>query len=335
MIPIDNSSLRQTLDHSVKDSFLNADSLNGIKTMGRANDPQALKEVAKKFEAIFVQQMLKSMRAANEVFSEDSYFNSNEMQFHQDMYDQQMSLELTNGKGLGLADALYAQMQRSYGTEQTDTEKSVALKDLSAQVQYHKYRPAQTLVSSTKGNSALAATANTGGKKSIANTPENFVEKLTGYAEKAAASLGVDTNVLLAQAALETGWGNHVIHTEHGENSFNLFNIKAGASWSGEKVKVTTLEYSQGVAQQERANFRRYNNYEESFNDYVNFLQTNPRYQQALAAGTDASAYAEELQKAGYATDPAYAEKIKHIVNGDTLRDKSASLALLSSSNDQ
>src|SRR5690554_171745 len=111
MIPIDTSLPVQ----KIKDSVLDANSLNHIKAMGREQDPQALKEVARKFEALFVQQMLKSMRAANEVFAEDSYFNSNEMQFHQDMYDQQISLELTSGSGMGLADALYQQMLHAYG----------------------------------------------------------------------------------------------------------------------------------------------------------------------------------------------------------------------------
>src|SRR5690606_24053147 len=124
-------------------------SLNGVKAMGRDNDPQALKEIAKKFEAMFVQQMLKNMRAANEVFSEGNYFNSNETQFHQETLDQQMSLELTSGRGLGLADALYAQMQRAYGTEPTPSSTgnpfelnpaapAHAIKNLSSIVQHQQ-----------------------------------------------------------------------------------------------------------------------------------------------------------------------------------------------------
>src|SRR5690606_33356082 len=116
-------------------------------------------------------------------------------------------------------------------------------------------------------------------------------------------------------------------HTRQGENSFNLFNIKAGESWGGDKVNVQTLEYTQGVAQQERADFRRYNNYAESFADYVRLLQTNPRYQHALAAGQDAGSYADELQKAGYATDPAYAAKIKNILVSEPMRAAAQSVA--------
>lgn len=336
MIPIDNSRISPQL----KDNFLDANSLNSIKTMGRDNDPQALKEVAKKFEAIFVQQMLKNMRAANEVFSEDSYFNSNEMQFHQDMYDQQMSLELTNGRGLGLAEALYAQMLRAYGGDEGEKGVGNRSPELHTLLDAVKHQQSSDgMLSGSRGetnpfsfprnnhSASLVGPQSLGGKKSISKTPEMFVSALKPYADKAASALNVDGDVLLAQAALETGWGNHVIHTEHGENSFNLFNIKADARWDGEKVNVSTVEYSRGIAQQEKADFRRYNSYEESFADYVTFLQTNPRYQQALAAEGDSAAYAEELQRAGYATDPAYAEKIKNILKSDPIRDTTLAVA--------
>lgn len=341
MFPIDGS---KNLTH-VQDTFLDANSLNHIKTMGRADDPQALKEVAKQFEAIFVQQMLKNMRAANEVFSEDSPFNSNEMQFHQDMYDQQMSLNLTSGKGLGLADALYEQMLRAYGAKPEAGVNPAAINALPEalkhlrSVQSGSARPDvfdTPVANPFAGERNLASEKHSpllrpGGKTAVANSPEDFIASLKPYAEKAAADLNVNSDVLLAQAALETGWGRHVIHTRHGDNSFNLFNIKAGESWGGDKVNVQTLEYTQGVAHQERADFRRYNNYAESFADYVRLLQTNPRYQQALAAGQDAGSYAEELQKAGYATDPAYAEKIKNILASEPMRAAVQSVAALGS----
>lgn len=339
MFPIDGSKhLTQ-----VQDNFLDANSLNHIKAMGRADDPQALKEVAKQFEAIFVQQMLKNMRAANEVFSEDSPFNSNEMQFHQDMYDQQMSLNLTSGKGLGLADALYEQMLRAYGAKPEAAVNPAAINALPEAVKHLRSalplsalpngfdtplaNPFVTERSATSEKNSLLLRS--GGKTAVADSPADFIASLKPYAEKAAADLNVNSDVLLAQAALETGWGRHVIHTQRGDNSFNLFNIKAGESWAGNKVNVHTLEYAQGVARQERADFRRYNNYAESFADYVKLLQTNPRYEQALAAGQDATAYADELQKAGYATDPAYAEKIKNILASEPIRAAAQSLAAL------
>lgn len=341
MLPIDNSRATQ----QVKDNFLDANSLNNIKAMGRDQDPQALKEVAKKFEAIFVQQMLKNMRAANEVFAEDSYFNSNEMQFHQDMYDQQMSLELTSGRGLGLAEALYAQMLRAYGGEQDPSLTPPVLQELPQKSTRESAAEVSALLRERPQNPfAVAPNAKSktdllpplvsppsGGKTAIAQTPAEFVAALKPYAEKAAAELNVDGDVLLAQAALETGWGRHVIHTERGDNSFNLFNIKANNGWRGDKVNVTTIEFDKGTAHQERADFRRYGSYAESFADYVNFLQTNPRYQQALAVGGDAAAYAEELQKAGYATDPAYADKIKNILTSEPIRTMAQTLVALSS----
>lgn len=380
MLPIDNS----TASKYIQDNFLDANSLSGVKAMGRDQDPQALKEIAKKFEAIFLQQMLKNMRAANEVFAEDSYFNSNETQFHQDMLDQQMSLEMTNGRGLGLADALYAQMQRAYGNstgsnntkpaaiETTDMEtgKNLSGTEFSLEQAQRKnsvkdladglYRQQLAALlneksSASAGNSAASSldaallasvqaerarvnaaanaqvTPEKNRKSGAVNSPTEFIAALKPHAQKAAAELNINPDVLLAQAALETGWGQHVIHNTRGDNSFNVFNIKADARWSGQKVNVTTLEYNQGIARQERADFRRYDNYAESFSDYVNFLQANPRYQPALAVGDNSSAYADALQAAGYATDPAYAEKIKQLLDSAPIRAATETLVNLAS----
>lgn len=370
MISLDNKSQLQ----ATQDSFLDNQALNNIKRLGRDDDPQALKEVARKFEAIFVQQMLKTMRSANEVFSEGSYFNSSETQFHQDMLDQQMSLELTSGRGLGLADALYAQMQRAYGNQSpgnqsgavpasegyeldpADLPKIKKVSDVlqsqqllgafSANIEGEGAAPAQDINASmlayvqaeramAMAKRAVPETTISGQKDGVANSPAEFINTLKPYAEKAARELNVNADVLLAQAALETGWGKHVIHTPSGANSFNLFNIKADRRWQGDSVNVNTLEYRQGVAQQERADFRRYNNYADSFADYVNFLQTNPRYRQALEVGVDSSAYAEALQDAGYATDPAYADKIKSLLASDPIRAATATLAVAASSTDE
>lgn len=376
MLPLENTPHMQV----ARDSYIDNQALNNIKSMGRDQDPQALKEVAKKFEALFVQQMLKNMRSANEVFSEGSYLNSSETQFHQDMLDQQMSLELTSGRGLGLADALYAQMQRAYGDQERplptnkgyklDAEGEVpAVKSLSEIFQRQQLLSAlDTSAQADDAQGASHASANalerndinaamlayaqaeramamakrampdvsvSVGKNTVADSPAEFVSALKPYAEKAARELNINADVLLAQAALETGWGKHVIHTQSGENSFNLFNIKADSRWQGASVNVNTLEYRQGVAGQERADFRRYDNYAQSFADYVSFLKTNPRYQQALEAGVDSSSYAEALQDAGYATDPAYAEKIKALLGSDPIRAAAPTLAAMASATDE
>ena len=139
---------------------------------------------------------------------------------------------------------------------------------------------------------------------------------------------GSDPKALLAQAALETGWGKAVIRKPDGSSSFNLFNIKADHRWQGGQVGKLTLEYRDGVAVKEQASFRAYDSYAHSFEDYTDFLQRQPRYREALEAGIDSSAFVERLQKAGYATDPEYAGKIKRIVNSELMDDSLAGLKL-------
>ncbi len=310
MLPIDSSNSRI---QQAQDTHLNGEGLESLKAMGRNRDPEALREVAKKFESIFVHQMLKNMRAANEVFSEDNFLHSSETQFHQQMLDQQLSLELTNGRGLGLADAFYRQMMDAYGSyiPEQDSEQQAVANPFAVDFKYSGQEP--------NIESALNSPV-VGGKAGASESPEAFMAALKPYAEKAAAELNVKPDVLLAQVALETGWGKHVIHDQNGGNSHNLFNIKADQRWQGERIQVSTLEYRQGVAQQERADFRRYDDYAQSFSDYVEFVKNSPRYQQALEAGADSATYAEELQRAGYATDPDYANKIKQLLNADPVR---------------
>jgi len=148
------------------------------------------------------------------------------------------------------------------------------------------------------------------------HTPEGFVAKIWTHAQKAARELGVDPRALVAQAALETGWGRRGIG--NGGDSNNLFGIKA-TGWNGNKVTSGTHEYVNGVKTTETADFRAYGSAEESFSDYVRLLKTNNRYQPALRAGTDIKGFARGLQQAGYATDPGYAAKIAAIANGPTI----------------
>ncbi|MFO1389078.1 flagellar assembly peptidoglycan hydrolase FlgJ [Cellvibrio sp.] len=304
---------------AIKDNFFDQNSLNSVKAMGRHNDPAALKEIAKKFEAMFVQQMLKSMREANAVFSDGDMFSSEEVKFHQDMMDQQMVLNLTSGEGIGLAKAMFEQMQKSYG-------KPVDIKGQSEPVKTLE-KSFRSSVTPIKPLSSVSKDPRIGNKTAIAATPEDFVEKLKPYAEKAAAELNVGADVILAQAALETGWGKYLIHDTQGNNTFNIFNIKA-TSWNGKSVSVNTLENKQGVTQQERAAFRQYDDYADSFADYVSLIKNNPRYKEALAAGGDSENFADALQKAGYATDPNYADKIKRILNSDSIRSVTDTSAL-------
>ena len=145
-------------------------------------------------------------------------------------------------------------------------------------------------------------------------SPDEFIRDLWPQAQGAAAELGVAPEVLVAQAALETGWGRSVSRGADGASSHNLFNIKADHRWGGEHVTISTLEYRDGVAVRERADFRAYDSFEESFRDYVDFLRANPRYGDVLANANDPQAYIQGLQDAGYATDPNYAKKIGSIL---------------------
>lgn len=364
MLPIDSGmSVSQ-----VQDNYLDPRSLNSIKAMGRDRDPQAIKEVAKKFEGLLVQQMLKSMREANDVFSEGNFMDSQTTRFHRDMLDQQMVLNLTSGPGIGLADHFYRQMmqQHGHGFDTPDDKTSASVGELGelSPREARLSTPVTPLNASStdalddwiqdfmrmsdsgqgqfadEGESHIPPAApgipyplisqllakppvtavRSAQKTSISPSQENFVMMLKPHAEKAARELQINPDVLIAQVALETGWGKHVIHDRSGENSFNLFNIKAGRSWQGDKVKVNTLEYRNGIAAQEKSDFRKYQSYAESFSDYVRLIKNNPRYEKALMAGNNSSAYADALQSAGYATDPEYAKKIKRLLNNDLFK---------------
>ena len=152
------------------------------------------------------------------------------------------------------------------------------------------------------------------------STLKEFIKNIWPHAQQAASKLGVDTDVLVAQSALETGWGKYVPKHTDGSNSFNLFGIKADQRWQGEKVETDTQEFRHGVMQHEKASFRSYDSVSDAFNDYADFIMSNPRYQRALEHGYDAEAYARELQHAGYATDPDYAKKINRVRNSDLLQ---------------
>jgi flagellar protein FlgJ len=146
-----------------------------------------------------------------------------------------------------------------------------------------------------------------------------FVQQHTAAAQAAEEKTGIPAAFMVAQAAHETGWGRKEIHHADGSPSYNLFGIKAGANWTGPTADVTTTEYVHGKAHKVVARFRAYSSYEESFADYAKLMSESPRYQQTVAKASDASSFARGLQRAGYATDPAYAEKLTRVIN-TTLR---------------
>lgn len=160
--------------------------------------------------------------------------------------------------------------------------------------------------------------AGTAARQLGAHTPEGFVASIWPHAQQAARELGVNPRALVAQAALETGWGRKLIQRDGGGSAHNLFGIKA-SGWKGERATTGTHEYVNGVRHNQTASFRAYASPAESFADYVRLLKTNTRYQPALQAGGDVRGFAQGLQKAGYATDPSYAAKIAAIANGPTI----------------
>ena len=255
----------------------------------RRNAQQApnssLEEVAKQFESLFINMVLKSMRDAS--FG-DPMFDSNQSEFYQDMFDKQIAVDMAKDKGIGLADTLIQQMQKYLPND----TKNKSINNISS------------------NNDPFVLDRDSTHFKSH----EQFVNTLLPYAEQAAEKLGLDPRVLVAQAALETGWGKAVGKLNNGNSSFNLFNIKAGSQYTGNQYAKNTIEYLNGTPKLEAAKFRAYNNYQESFNDYVNLIQNSPRYQDALRQSSDSEAYLNGIQKAGYATDPNYAEKVNRVL---------------------
>jgi flagellar protein FlgJ len=142
------------------------------------------------------------------------------------------------------------------------------------------------------------------------NAPKDFVRALIEPAQKVQQTLGVPFQVVIAQAALETGWGQKIIKDQQGSSSHNLFNIKADSRWAGDKVTKDTLEFEQGAMVKKAEPFRMYQSLSDSVDDYIHFLSNNERYQGALQKVNDVEQFLHGLQKAGYATDPQYAEKI-------------------------
>ncbi|MEL7309135.1 MAG: flagellar assembly peptidoglycan hydrolase FlgJ, partial [Pseudomonadota bacterium] len=155
---------------------------------------------------------------------------------------------------------------------------------------------------------------------------ESFISSIWEHAKNAAQKIGLNPAVMVAQAALETGWGKHIISKADGTSSNNLFNIKSDRSWQGDKASKVTLEFEQGVPVKKQASFRSYQSIKDSVNDFVDFLNENPRYQEALNNTAEPAAFLDSLQKAGYATDPNYADKIKQVLKRVELQSVAASL---------
>ena len=290
---------------SASDSYFNFSSLNGIKNLNQKDSKAALKQVASQFETIFMKMMIKSMRDAS--FG-NPLFHSDSAKLYRDMYDDQLALNLSKAGGVGIADMLVKQLGKYLPDENKKIVKPDELPMLKA------------AMNSVKSSQSV--------KQNSFKGPRDFVKTLWPSAVNAAKQIGVSPKVLIAQAALETGWGKYMIRLPDGELSHNLFNIKADQRWNGKTSAISTVEYLGGKASTQQANFRAYDSYLDSFNDYIAFLKQSPRYQKALNVAGNDKAYAESLQQAGFATDPNYAKKIQRILNDKPLNNALADLNL-------
>ncbi|HCG5295741.1 TPA: flagellar assembly peptidoglycan hydrolase FlgJ [Vibrio parahaemolyticus] len=274
---------------------------------GKDGEQEALHAAARQFESIFTSMMLKSMREANEGF-ESNIMNSQNEKFYRQMLDEQMASELSVNGSMGLADMIVAQLTAGQGNDKSET----AMRDAAnSAVEYRRVDPkkAREIEKRLIESGELSRTSHTPAKF---DSPESFVNSMKPYAEKAAKALGVEPSLLLAQAALETGWGQKVVQNARGSSN-NLFNIKADRSWQGDKVTTQTLEFHDNTPVKETAAFRSYSNYQDSFNDYVRFLNDNPRYETALQQRGDSESFIRGIHRAGYATDPTYADKVLQV----------------------
>jgi flagellar protein FlgJ len=304
----------------------NANDIKGLDELRRAaqsGDSKALDEAAKQFEAIFVQMMLKSMRKAQDVMADkDSPFNSEQVKFYRDMHDTQIASDLASNGSIGLADIIVRQLGKTgdgympAGALRNDGNLSSINRNTISSTQ-----KAQNEILGEQSIKTFQSF-----KTAAFENAQSFIEQLYPTAQKAAEQLGIDPKALLAQAAIETGWGQHMIHNTSGENSHNLFGIKADRRWQGDRAMVDTIEFEKGVAATKKAPFRVYDSFADSMQDYVVFVKQNPRYNEAVNQSQSTLNYFSELQKAGYATDPEYANKVINVFEGEQLKRYSAEL---------
>jgi flagellar protein FlgJ len=317
-------------------NVLDPNALGDIKRLSRDNSPEGLRAAAKQFEAMFLQMVLKSMRDAT---PQSGFMDSDQTRMFQSMQDQQLAMNMAQGRGIGLADAIFRQLGGEAAIAAQAADPAVGIEALIE----NAAMPQRSAISAVRprlaekaaadpatlaaGVSAALAAANAAAVRDTA-APDaakvpagarEFVNRVWTHAGEASRTTGIPAHFMVAQAALETGWGRAELRRADGTPSHNLFNIKAGADWKGAVVEVPVKEYANGRAYTENARFRAYGSYEEAFRDYARLLSNSPRYAEVLGQ-QDGAGFARSLQQAGYATDPMYADKLTRIIAGSTLR---------------
>ncbi|MHB1299267.1 MAG: flagellar assembly peptidoglycan hydrolase FlgJ [Burkholderiales bacterium] len=280
--------------------YLDTHGLDALRLQAKQNPNQALSQVSRQFEAVFMEMMLKSMRDAT---PQDGPFDSEQTKMYTSMLDQQIAQTLAK-KGIGLADIMTKQLSRSTVAQHVNPPQQPMPQQISWATAPQAEAP------STDAASTMAGSAQ----------GRDFISKLLPHAREAARKTGIPAKFMLGQAALETGWGKHEIKSANGRPSHNLFGIKADKHWKGPVVTAPTTEYVNGMPRKVYQNFRAYHSYAESFQDYAHMLAHDPRYAPVVASGQDAAGFAQGLQSAGYATDPHYSDKLMRIFSVNALQ---------------
>ncbi len=292
---------------------IDVNSLAQTKRLAREDPRAALKNAAQQFEAVFLQMVLKSMRDASPA---EGMFDSAQSRMYQSMLDQQLAQTMSARGSTGLAALIEKQLSRGLAAEQ-----NVPLSPAAAGERVGVRGQPEGAVAPPLTPPLTPTLSPPGGERGndVPAPAREFVNRLWSQAGEASRATGIPAHFMIAQAALETGWGRAELRFSDGTPTYNLFGIKAGRGWQGAVAEATTTEYVNGVAQKTVERFRAYSSYAEAFRDYASLLTSNPRYA-AVLNQQDAAGFARGLQRAGYATDPMYAAKLERIIGGQALR---------------
>jgi flagellar protein FlgJ len=301
-------------------SIFDSQPLTQLKNGVRADDPKALKAAAQQFEAVFLQMVMKSMRAAT---PQEGMFDSEQTRFYQELLDSQLAQVMSANGGTGLASMIERQLSRpSTSADVAENPDGYLLVPPSSGLPFPQSgtglplpqdaAPKGLPIQNAPVRSLLQRsmpTSNAG----TTNSTQEFTQAVWPQAVSASQQTGIPPQFLVAHAALESGWGRSVPLTADGRSSFNLFGIKAGSSWNGPVAESVTTEYVNGRAEKRTERFRAYSSYTEAFADYANLLKNQPRFAQVLGSQNPV-AFSQGLQNAGYATDPQYADKLLRVI---------------------
>lgn len=265
-------------------------SLNDLKALAGKDEKAALKETAKQFEALFMRELLKSMREAT---MKSGLLDNEQGDLGTDLLDQQYATQMTGLPG-GLSEMIERQLSQKIAPAIDKVTTGAAA--------------VGSAIQSTVDRASSAV-------QGASSRQQQFVARLSGAAQQVAQEVGIPASYMLGQAGHETGWGRSEIKQADGSNSFNVFGIKAGKGWKGKVAEITTTEYINGQAQKVKAKFRAYDSYQDAFRDYARLISDSPRYAKVMDSLQSAQSFASGLQRAGYATDPQYASKLSRAIN--------------------